>query len=343
MKTAAYSGGICFVVGLASGVGLTRLNWDDGSMGFANRALSALDQNESLAGPGGRPSLDEQFDLSDLRVERDEMLRGGPPKDGIPALTAPETSAIEDVDFLRDDDRLVAVEMGGEARAYPIRMLNWHEIVNDELGGVPIAVVYCPLCDSVSVVDRRIEDETLTFGVSGLLYQSNVLMYDRQHDGLWSQILLEAISGPYSEQSLKHYGWEITTFAEWRERHRDGDVVTFNTGHRRDYARNPYEEYFKGEGLMFPVKREDDRLPKKSRVVGVGINDTFRAYPLSAIHEADGGRLEDELTGGRIVIEADRETGRVAVREAPEEARVIHTFWFTWAAVHPDTDVFGQQ
>lgn len=168
LKVAAYSGSICFVVGIVVGVGLTRLDWDHGSMGFANRALSVIDQNESLTGLGGRPSLEDEFDLSDLRVERDEILRGGPPKDGIPAVTDPDTVAVGDADFLREDDRIVAVEMEGEARAYPIRMLNWHEIVNDELGGVPIAVIYCPLCDSVSVVDRRIEDETLTFGVSGL-------------------------------------------------------------------------------------------------------------------------------------------------------------------------------
>lgn len=167
-------------------------------------------------------------------------------------------------------------------------------------------------------------------------------MYDRQHDGLWSQILLEAVSGPYSGQSLRHYGWEITEFSAWAEAHPDADVVTFRTGHRRDYDQDPYEQYMEREGLMFPVKREDDRLGEKDRVVGLRLDGEFRAYPLTAIQESEGGRLEDEFVGERIVIEADAETGRVAVVEAPEEARVIHTFWFTWAAVHPETDVFGQ-
>jgi len=137
----------------------------------------------SIGGAG-----ESQFDLRNLTIPMDQLLHGGPPKDGIPALTEPKTVRVARADFLLPDDRIVAVTKNDESRAYPIRLLNWHEIVNDTLGGVPIAVVYCPLCDSVTVVDRRMDGAALEFGVSGMLYQSNVLMYDRTHNALWSFI-----------------------------------------------------------------------------------------------------------------------------------------------------------
>lgn len=282
-----------------------------------------------------------QFDLSDLQVPREQLLRGGPPKDGIPSLTDPETVPASEAGFLRANDRIVAVEFNDEARAYPMRMLNWHEAVNDTVGGVPIVVVYCPLCDSVTVMDRRMNGDTLTFGISGLLYQSNVLMYDRTHNALWSQILMEAVSGPYAGRSLKHYGWEIASFGDWRERHPEGDVVTFDTGHRRDYDRNPYERYFESDRLFFPVKRDDGRMARKARIIGVRHGDTVRAYPLESIVSAEGNTVEDKIAGERIVLKTDTETGRTAVIEAPDDALVIHTFWFTWAAVHPETEIYG--
>lgn len=118
-----------------------------------------------------------QFNTYDLTIPREQILSGGPPKDGIPSLTDPKAGVVEDSQYA-DGDRMVVVTVGDMTRAYPIRILNWHEAINDELGGVPIAVIYCPLCDSVSVVDRRLSDDTLEFGISGLLHNSNVLLYE---------------------------------------------------------------------------------------------------------------------------------------------------------------------
>lgn len=282
----------------------------------------------------------DQFDLSGLTIPKDEILAGGPPKDGIPSLTDPETTVASEAEFLEPNDRVVAVTVNDEHRAYPVRLLNWHEIVNDTLGGKAIAVVYCPLCDSVSVVERRIDGETLEFGVSGLLYQSNVLMYDRQHDGLWSQILLESVSGPHAGRSLKHRQWTITTFGPWSDDHPQGSVVTFATGHGRDYDTSPYDEYLTNDDLWMPVKREDERLDRKTRVIGVRYGEITRAYPIQAVHESSDQRLIDEIDGKRIVINAIMDTGRVQVVDAPEETRVIHTFWFSWAAAHPETEIY---
>ena len=153
------------------------------------------------------------FNLDGLLVPAIEIVHGGPPKDGIPALLDPSTVPLAAADFLTPDDRVVGITIGDESRAYPIRLLNYHEVVNDQLGRVPIAVVYCPLCDSVSVLDRRIDGQTLSFGVSGLLLHSNVLMYDRTHNALWTQVGCRALSGPLARQKVPVIGVRLGDLA----------------------------------------------------------------------------------------------------------------------------------
>jgi len=282
------------------------------------------------------------FDLSNLQVARDRILSGGPGKDGIPALADPKTVPVGDADFMFDDDRVVGVTVNGESRAYPIKVLNWHECYNDGLGGVPIAVVFCPLCDSVSVVDRRVGEQVLEFGISGLLYNSNVLLYDRTDDALWSQAGLTAVSGPNAGKSLTHLsGWEITTFADWREAHPDSTVATLVTGHYSPdrYNRIAYASYFETDEVMFPVDAADGRFANKYRVVGVRVDGVARAYPVDLIADAPDGRVEELFAGGRVLLESTP-GGGVRVVEVPAGAEVLHTFWFAWYAFHPQTGVF---
>jgi len=278
--------------------------------------------------PGG-------FDLSDLRIDRELIRSGGPPKDGIPSLTEPPTTPVEQADFLDPDDRVVVVSVDGQTRGYPLAVLNWHEAVNDTLGGRPIAVVYCPLCDSASVVDRRIDGQTLEFGISGLLAHSNVLLYDRTDEALWSQVKMEAISGPHAGESLDHLPFELTTFQDLKQQHPQADVVTFDTGHQRNYERNPYQDYFRSDRLYFPVEH-DRTLPTKARVIGVELDGVAKAYPLRAF--GDDRRIEDTISGQEVVLTID-EHGGVAVEQMPEGAKIVHTFWFAWSAFHPETAV----
>ncbi len=291
-----------------------------------------------------RSTTDEyasDFNLDNLVIPRDEISFGGPPKDGIPALTRPEVVHIAEADYLDENDRLIGVSIGGESRAYPIRVLMYHEAVNDEIGGTPIAVIYCPLCDSVSVVDRRLGGTVHEFGISGLLTNSNVLLFDRTDDSLWSQVGLTAISGPNAGSSLVHLPWEITTAAQWREAYPDSTVMTFNTGYDRDYGTNPYSRYFESvDTVRFPLSREDDRLGRRVPIVGVKIGDAVRAYPIAAIRAAPGGLVHDVLAGERIVIAADPDGESVRVIEVPPAAMVVHTFWFAWAAFHPETEIY---
>lgn len=291
----------------------------------------------SPVGHGTIFNPEEAFDWSGLTIDRDAIHSGGPTKDGIPSLTEPPHAPVGGADFLPDDARVVGVNLGPEARAYPIGVLNWHEIINDTLGGTPIAVIYCPLCDSVSVVDRRLDDATLEFGVSGLLTNSNVLLYDRTTDGLWSQVKLEAISGPHAGRALRHLGdWSIGSFGDWKASNPGGTVVTLDTGHRRDYTRNPYGAYFLSDQLMFPAEPLDETLPRKTPVLGVRLGETARAYPVAAID----GELRDTLAGEEVILRGDGQGGLV-VQQLPADARAVHTFWFAWHAFHPGTTVYG--
>ncbi len=251
------------------------------------------------------------------------------------------TAPAADADFLPADARVVGVVVNDRARAYPLAVLTAHEMVNDVLGGVPIAVCFCPLSNSVNVTDRRIDGKTLTFDVSGMLLNSNVVLFDRTHRALWSQVRLTAISGPYSGRSLDHLDdWQITSFADWREQHPGSTVLTFDTGHDRTYDKlsSHYASYLFNDKLWYPVSRHDDRLTPKTRVIGIRTPDKTRAYTLDAIARA-GGVLEAAVEGGTVRIAVDEKAERVHVIEAPSYAQVIHTMWFAWYAFHPETEL----
>ncbi len=144
------------------------------------------------------------FKLSGLRIARDAIKSGGPPRDGIPSIDQPKFIAPEKADFMKDDDLVLSFTEGKTTRAYPLRVLVGHEIVNETIAGRPILVTYCPLCGTAMIFERKVKGEVRSFGVSGLLYQSDVLMYDRESESLWSQLKMESVSGPLSGTPLEH-------------------------------------------------------------------------------------------------------------------------------------------
>jgi len=282
------------------------------------------------------------FDLSRLVVPQGELRPGGPAKDGIPALTNPRFVAAGEATYLRPEDRIIGlVAASRESRAYPLKILNYHEIVNDQFGGVAVAVTYCPLCDSCAVFDRRTELGVREFGVSGLLYNSNVLMYDRggSPESLWSQVLTRGISGPAAEKSLRSLTLELTTWQEWLSRYPETKVLSPETGHRRDYGRSLYEGYFSTPKLMFPAKPQSDRLATKTRVLGVWTDRAVRAYPESAFGP-NRLRIADTLDGKNVTIEFNPQTRSIRVTQADNGVSWMYSLWFAWYALRPDTDVF---
>lgn len=300
--------------------------------------------NQVEWGPGiTSPMISEAqaITFNNARIPTGQIRDGGPGKDGIPALTNPEIVSATSAD-LKPSDRVIGISLNGESRAYPLRILNWHEAVNDTIGGAPIVATYCPLCDSAAVFDRRHGDEVMEFGISGLLYNSNVLLYDRQandsQESLWSQVKLEAVTGPNAGAQLETLPSDLTTWSDWRAEHPETTTLSFDTGHRRDYERNPYGDYFTSPRLYFPVAPENDRLPLKTRVLGVLANGNAKAFVIDSFE----GQSEFAATVGetKVNLRFDPEGETLKLAEpVPENIRTIYTFWFAWAAMHPDTEI----
>jgi hypothetical protein len=241
-------------------------------------------------------------DLSKALVPSDEIVSGGPPPDGIPAIDRPNfvTSAEADA-WLKPKEPVVALEISGEARAYPLQILMWHEIVNDTVGGRPVAVTYCPLCNSGLVFDRVVGGVTLDFGTSGKLYKSDLVMYDRQSHSLWAQMEGRAIVGERAGTRLALIPANTLAYEDFKAIYPGGKVLSRETGHTRAYGRNPYEGYDRPDSFPFLLGgTADRRRPPKERVVGVIIAGTPRAYPWPVLEKQ--GVLHDTAGGEPLVI-----------------------------------------
>jgi hypothetical protein len=235
-------------------------------------------------------------------------------------------------------ERVIGVSSNGQARAYPVSLLVWHELVNDTLGGRPLLVSYCPLCGTGIVFDRRVDDAPpRRFGVSGLLYRSDLLMYDHESESLWSQISARALSGPARGMRLRLIRSVMTTWGQWREAHPETTVLTRDTGYARRYGHSPYGSYPKSRELIFPVpfaRRYHPKMP----TLGLRLADgTARAYPSEEL-EAAGGVMEERFGGHAVRVAWDSDSETFAV-DAPEPVEVIEGYWFAWSTFHPDTSV----
>ena len=205
--------------------------------------------------------------------------------DAIPALEDPEFIQYRGRDFLDEDfyiddkDLVIGVKVGEEYKFYPHPILNWHEIVNDEIGDVSLAITYCPLTGTALAWDRTINGEVTTFGVSGFLYNNNLVPYDRSSESIWSQMLTECVNGELLETKLETYPVVETTWSNWKTIIGEPKVMTENTGYGRDYTRYPYGDYDTDHTyLSFPIDFDDDRLPRKERIYGIVVGDEAKVY-----------------------------------------------------------------
>ena len=285
------------------------------------------------------------FDVSNTTIPKSKILPGGPPRDGIPAIDDPKFLPVSDVNYLRDGDQVLGFVEQGVTRAYPLRILVHHEIVNDTVGGRPIAVTYCPLCGTCMVFDRRYAGKELTFGVSGLLHNSDVLMYDRQTESLWSQLKMEAVAGPQVGRKMRWLASEQMTWAAWKERYPDSEVLSRDTGFRRDYTRLPYAGYESTERTMFPVPRHRDDLKNKEWVIGVVLEGLAKAYPIAELEKIGSAPVADELGGVSLTISYDAEAQRVEVTErgTGEAVPSVRVYWFAWQAFYPQTELYAHE
>jgi hypothetical protein len=235
-------------------------------------------------------------------VSTDDLMSGGPPRDGIPPIDIPKfITPDEAAEWLADNEPVVVYEHAGDARAYPLQILTWHEIVNDEVGGLPVSITFCPLCNATVVFDRRLGERTYTFGVSGLLRHSDLIMWDRQTESLWQQFTGEGIVGDLAGAQLQMLPSAIISFADFRAAHPGGLVLSRETGFSRSYGQNPYVGYDTiGQNPFLFQGEIDGRLPAMVRVITLSIDDVDMAYPLPTL--AEMGVINDEQAGQPIAV-----------------------------------------
>jgi len=314
------------------------------------------------------------------------------PRDGIPPLDNPRYDLVSKAGWLADDDWVLAFERNGDARAYPVKIMNWHEIVNDTVGGLEVLISYCPLCRSGLVFDRHLDaadvpeaaqsalpkGTLLSFGNTGSLYESDMVMYDRNSDSQWYQIGGEALIGPLHGTTLKRLPASMLSWGQFKTIYPGGSVLSRDTGYTRAYTRDIFAGYNRNpKQLFFPVTRVDDRLPAKSHVLGLSFGKTNRAYNLSSL---EPGVYADEVEGQAVVLFVeggagvafdpqiegkalafsyedgqfvDPKTGSVwdfagkavsgKLRGAQLQRLVqSNLFWFSWATLYPDSDVLPE-
>lgn len=278
------------------------------------------------------------FDLSNATVPVSDILSGGPPRDGIPSIDRPKFETAAQADWLQDDDLVFGISIGDDQRAYPLRILVWHEIVNDVVGGQPVAITYCPLCGTAMAFDRQFGGKTLTFGVSGLLYQSDVLMYDRQTESLWSQLAIKSVSGTHAGTALRWLPGDLMTWKAWKEAHPDSTLLSRETGFSRNYSRMPYQGYEERPGTLFPVPRHRDELGNKEWVLGIIVDGKAIALPIKKLAALDGKPAVIQTGMSQVEVRYDPERRQATVQEMGGSILPsVQVYWFAWQAFYPGT------
>jgi len=294
------------------------------------------------------------FDLSASTMPDHLLATAGLPRDGIQPLTRPDTMTPAEAaeipwgghgkgEFLIPSERVIGLEINGRARAYPLSILNWHEVVNDRLGGRDVLVVYNPLADAVTAFDATVNGDVLEFGFSGLVYQSAALIYDRTDDpSLWCPLLGEAVSGPRSGATLQPIQVSLARWEDWHERHPDTDIVSPDLTRKKLYKRKPYESYRGADSLRYPVEPElpEQMRPNKEPVIVVDQGGERAVFAIDSIYAEAGedGSWTTELGGLPLILETAG-SPTVFVSAVPD-ARVLHVYRFAWYALRPQDPLF---
>jgi hypothetical protein len=258
-------------------------------------------------------------DFPEPLVDPSEIISGGPPPDGIPPIDEPTFLKAGDVDFLDDNEAILEFTIGGETRGYPVQIMTWHEIVNDTVGGVPVTVTYCPLCNSGLAFEREVDGRVLSFGTSGRLWANNLVMYDRQTETLWPQMSFTASVGVLTGTELTPHLATLLAWSEFRQAHPDAWVLSRDTGHDRDYGRNPYIAYDQPDREpLFDPPTDDARLPAQTRVIGIE-DDDGDGTPVAVVRDQLADAAVMELTIGDTDLIAWHRPGQAS---ALDDARI---------------------
>ena len=304
------------------------------------KVLETMPNNSDSATPERQVLITDGVKHS---VPLGEILSGGPPKDGIPSIDDPKFLSIKEAnEFLKDEETGTGLCIGNDCRFYPYLILVWHEIVNDTVGNQPILITYCPLCLTGIVFERKLEGQAVEFGTSGKLWKSNLVMYNRTNDtqkeSLWSQVLGEAIVGEFTGAKLKVIPSDVIRYRDWKKLHPNTTVLSKDTGTIRTYGYDPYGDYYTSNDVSFGASFNDDRLHPKEFVLGIQIGGKYKAYHSEALK---AGETKDTFNGEQIFIQKKPEGEvRMFIGANREPLSYIGGFWFSWLAVHPETELF---
>jgi hypothetical protein len=298
------------------------------------------DSAEAEAGePPSGAEREFETDFSEHSVPYEEISSGGPPKDGIPAIDEPRFVGVEDAgEWLEPEEPVILLELAGEARAYPIQVITWHEIVNDRVGGSPVTVTFCPLCNTAISFDGQLDGQELDFGTTGRLRFSNLIMYDRQTESWWQQATGEAIAGELTGSELETIPSPIVSWEDFRSSHPDGEVLSRETGHSRNYGENPYAGYddVDSSPFLYDGPETPGELPPMARVITVDAEDEPVAYPYVILEESRA--VNDSVDGEPVAvlwsegtasaldessIDAGRDVGSAAVYSRELDGRTL--------------------
>ena len=262
-------------------------------------------------------------DFSKRIVELEEIHSGGPPKDGIPAIDNPKFISIEEANsWLNENEPVIELEINNEIKAYPLQIMIYHEIVNDTVGGIPVSVTFCPLCNATIVFDRRVNNQILDFGTTGKLRMSDMVMYDRQTESWWQQFTGTGIVGEYAGIKLKQVTANIVAYGDFRFAYPDAKILSRKTGYFRSYGKNPYRGYDKVGDIPFLFNDAiDARLPAMERVIFIRNNDQQRLYPFSIFNGQPV--INDEITGLPVVLMSKQGTLSVLDESKIVDSRLI--------------------
>ena len=276
-------------------------------------------------------------------VDPQKIKGGGPPKDGIPSIDKPRYVTVKEADeWIEDNELVMAIDYQGIKRVYPLQIMVWHEIVNDKFNDQRILITYCPLCGSGIAYIPEIEvdgvKKQVEFGTSGKLYNSNLVMYDRETDTYWQQIDGKAIVGPLVGQELKEISIDTVVWRDWKKAHPDSQVLSQKTGSIRNYGRDPYGSYYEDSFLIFPVDNEDDRLHPKDIIFGIEIDGNYKAY--REVDLKNTPEIKDSFAGRELTVTRD-EAGVVKILDSSgKEIVKERDMWFAWYAFHPETELY---
>jgi hypothetical protein len=285
------------------------------------------------------------FAVQDTAVPVEHLVRAAPAKDSIKSLDAPVFVAARDCDFLADEDELFSITRDGITRAYPLRVLVWHEVVNDRIGDQPIVLTYSALTGSGVAFEpgENPDGTTRQFGVSGVLYNSCLLFYDRATESLWSQLKMMGISKDFVEEPLQQVPTRRMTWEAWRSLHPRGEVLSIETGMENDYRGEwPYGDYANQKETIFPFDISPDRneFETKERMIGMVQGWAARAWPLELLK--DRGQLFDAIGPRPIQVTYNESTDHVVITDITngEELPHVSVYWFAWQAFYPDSSVW---